>query len=306
VVATPVYLVHGVSIGVPPTRIRTPILRDSLIEPPQVLRCRALATGAVEVFVNELGGLVAIQEVGTAVDRAEAMAYYDEEQFGPAYVEALKVAGSVLHSPLDDFSFSYVWHARSDRIEYDWQYVSIPRADSHLVREATFASCLADIVDVEIRKLPLRRAGGEVDRAFVTQALDLFALAEPSQVWTSGHEIEMITGIFGAWKLDQRIRQLQARFDQASTGFSFFWEAAEHRREASITLGLAVIAVVALVQADKQIHEVLQVPTATVDKVILSVAAALVLLGICRTAAPLVRRFRARRSLREFRRELDR
>jgi len=185
---------------------------------------------------------------------------------------------------MKDLSFSFVWHAVDGPAAIEWKYVRLPTNERAILVEATLVWCLAEVVDTAIRRLPFDRAAGQIDRAFVTHALDLFALGQPEQVWTSESEIKRLNLFYKAWQLGERIRESRGRFDQAATSFSFFWEAAERRRETTLTLGLAVVAVVGLLQADKQLHLLTGVNVRTIDWAVVGLALVLIASVLWRAA----------------------
>lgn len=274
-----VYLVHGLGLEAPPLTLSVREQRDALASPPDALRYRLFHVQAeTRLIVSALGGLLLIQRVGEAADAQGAVSFYDAKTFDPAYAQARALASSFVGRELDDFSFSFLWWSSADAGRVEWNLVELPEDECALLIEATLIWCLADAVDASIKRLPLVRAAGQVDRGFISQALDLFALERPDQVWTSQREIERIAQFYDAWGLDDRIARLRMRFDQAASGFSFFWEAAERRRESTLALALAVVAVVGLLQADEQITRTTGVPVLTVDWLILAVALSLVLL----------------------------
>lgn len=265
--------------------LATQEVRDTLVDPPAALCYRWFPQDdSNAVVASALGGLVVVQEVGKTARREEAMSYYDNaDVFDPWYARAVELAAGFLEYDLDDLSFSFLWHALDGPTEVEWRYVRLPTSARPILLEATLVWCLAEVVDNAIRRLPLERAEGAIDRTFVTQALDLFALDNPQQVWTNQEEIEQASRLYEAWKLGERIAESRSRFDQAASGFSFFWEAAERRRETTLTLAVSVVAVVGLLQADQQLHRLTRLSVDTVDRSILALAIVLVLLIVWRT-----------------------
>jgi hypothetical protein len=280
-----VYLVHGIGLPVPPLSIERRDRRDSLVAPPSALQYRSFKIDPQNtIVVGALGGVVVVQSVGKAATRKEALRFYEDEQFEPSYLRAVEVATEFVGETIEDFSFSFLWRDVQEREQLGWQFVEMPAHDQPLLIEATLIWCLADVVDRGIKQLPLVRASGQVHLGFVAQALDLFALEHPDQVWTSEREIGEVRALYEAWNLGDRIAQLRARFDQAASGFSFFWEAAERRRETTLTLALAVVAVIGLLQADTQLHRVSRVSITVIDWAILLVAVGVSILTLWRAA----------------------
>ena len=279
------HLVHGVGLTAAPMKLGVRETRDTIVDPPAALRYRYFSEDDTSsVVLSALGGLLVVQEVGTAVTRDEALSFYNDAAiFDSWYAQAIELAAGIIENHIEDFSFSFVWHAADGPTEVEWYYVRLPRGERPLVLEATLIWCLADVVDAAIRELPIARAAGEVDQIFVSQALDLFAIGEPRQVWTSQHEIELIERFYDAWKLGDRIAESRGRFDQAATAFSFFWEAGERRRDMTLTVAVSVIAVVGLLQADQQLHRLTKLDVITVDWIVVSVAIGLILIVAWRT-----------------------
>lgn len=291
----PVYLIHGIGVEVPPLAMKHRDARDTLIAPPAALCYRtSTADASNTVVVSALGGVVVVQAVGRAATREAARAYYvDDTHFDPWYRRALEVAGGVIGEEPSDFSFSFLWWETDTRGAVGWELVEMPMADRPLLIETTLIWCLADVVDAAIKRLPLVRAKGDVPREFVSQALDLFSLEDPSQTWVNKQEIAAAQALYDAWRLGERISQLRARFDQAASGFSFYWEASERQRETTLTIALAVVAVVGLLQADSQLQRILGFSLEAIDLAILALALALSLWTLWR--ALLSRRIAERR-----------
>ncbi len=230
------------------------------------------------MVASALGGLLVIQQVDVALTREEALSFYEDPKiFDVWYARAVELAASFVEHDIEDFSFSFVWHAVDGPAEVEWQYVRLPLDRRSLLLEATLVWCLAEVVDNAIGELALVRADGDIDRTFVAQALDLFSLGVPQHVWTNQQEIEQIGCFYEAWKLSERIAEARGRFDQAASSFSFFWEAAERRRATTLTLAVAVVAVVGLLQADQQLHRVTGLHVDAVDWIILALAVAMIL-----------------------------
>jgi hypothetical protein len=251
--------------------------RDALVDPPPALSYRTFPQDSQNIVIaSGLGGLIVIQRVGEAATKAEAMSFYSDESFGPWYMRAVEIAASFTGREIRDFSFSFLWHDIDSPADIEWRYVRLSSAWRPLVIEATLVWCLAQVVDDAIRGIPLVRAAGQVDRSFVSQALDLFALGNPRQVWTNHDEITVLEQFYDSWRLRERITESRSRFDQAASGFSFYWEAAERRRETTLTLALAVVAVVGLLQADTQLQRITGLTAKTIDWAIVGLAALLV------------------------------
>lgn len=281
----PVFLVHGIGLDTPRLRIGERERRESLVSPPTALHYRVFDQDRAgdQVVVSARGAVVVLQRVGEADDAAAAQAFYGDALFGPAYRRAVTATAEFTGQAIEDLSFSFLWHAAPHSPDVGWSFVRLPIADRDILLEATLIWCLADVVDAAVRRLPMMRAAGDVDREFVGRALELFALERPEQVWTSQREIDVVRRLYSAWGLDERIADLRIRFDQAASGFSFFWEAAERRRDATVTLALSVVAVVGLLQADKQLDRVTGLGTTTVDWIIVVAAASLSVLAIWRS-----------------------
>jgi len=236
-----------------------------MVRPPDVLQYRSFALSAdLDLFVNALGGVVVIQRVGTAETRLEALKYYNTE-FEERYRRAVAHTRAFLDVRLRDFSFSYLWHAKDAEPEVAWQYVRVSQRQAVLLVEATLVWCLSEVVDDAIRRLPNMRAGGRVEPGFVDRAVDLFAVGDEVSVWTSAEEIDLLARFYDGWRLRERIRESRDRFDHAASAFAFHWESAERRRERVITLALAVVAVIGLLQADVQLARVTGVGIVAID-----------------------------------------
>lgn len=297
-----VYLIHGVGLPSWPLELTEWERRETLAAPPAALRYRVFEQDSSTLVASALGGLVVIQRVGDAASKREAIAYYEDDvQFDPWYQAAVACVDRFVGRPVAELSFSFVWHEADGDPEIGWRYVKLPGRDRSILLEATLVWCLAEVVDAAIRQLPLLRSAGRVDRAFVAHALDLFSLGRPAHVWTSQFEIETAELLYRGWRLGERIDDSRSRFDQAASSFAFFWEAAERRRETTLALALAVVAVVGLLQADQQLSRVTGMSVETVDWAIVMLAVVLVIATLWRAAiSPHLADAAARRRWREL------
>ncbi len=261
-----VYLVHGLGLTAAPMELAVREARDTLVDPPAALRYRCFRHDDRSfVVASALGGLLVVQDVGTAVTRQEALSFYDDATvFDPWYVQAVTLTAGFIGQDIKDLSFSFVWHAVDGPPEVDWQYVRLAPAARPLLLKATLVWCLAEVVDTPSGDFPscaprARSTGPTSPRLLTSSPSASLGRCGPAR--RRSRRLDGST-MRGSWATTSRRR---TRFDQAASGFSFFWEAAERHRETTLTLALAVLAVVGVLQADQQLHRLTELTVNVVE-----------------------------------------
>ena len=141
-----------------------------------------------------------------------------------------------------------------------------------LLCEAVFLYQLGELVAKSISDLPDLRRKGRVDPLLSAYTQDLFAASEPRDILTSAKEISAMGEYFEAWGLRARAESLKDRFSQVASSYTFYWEHAERRRDKIVNTLLAGVALVGLIQADRQLSAVLSIPVGAIDWALVGLA----------------------------------
>jgi hypothetical protein len=304
----PLFLVHSVNVDGVCLALDEYERRDTVVNPIAALRYQQLEAPGMDAYVSNYGTVVIVQEFGVAADEREARARYEnDELFDARYEAALRWARELSPRELSDLDFSFVWLAGSSRkVTWDFVVLEDRPANRAVLIEAVILFGLTKLVDKVISELPGARRRGTVDPNLEGYTQDLFSSLRPENYLTNAREIDLMKAFYDSWGLEGSIRLLRERFDQATSSYSFYWEHAERRRDVVLNLLLGVVAIVGLLQADRQLGELLDIPRRTVDWAIVATAAVMIVFALYRVAlAGRVEEYRSGRKTRELRKRLE-
>lgn len=274
------FLCHALTVPEISLRFDARHLHARMQRRPAVLRHRQLDDDEQRIWVNELGTVVALQPVHAASWREALTQLAPRDAFLARADAALAGARHVLGRAPDRFDFSVL--VRIEGTEHDLfigeDVVRLPEADSFALEVLVEALMLVEmcrVVESEISQLPRARVQGVSASEFVAHTQALFRLDRPQSVYPRPADATLMDAFYSAWEIPRRIERLKEHLTQTVSEYSFFWEQAERRRDTVMNTLLAVLAVLALLDADASLAEVTDRSELFIDRVILIFAGAL-------------------------------
>lgn len=300
------YFVNSVNTTGVYLQIKERESRDSLVAPLTALTYQRLNADEGQLYVNSFGTFVMIQEVERNATPSDATRLFRDadDVWESKYAHAIQAVNRFTPTTVDDFDFSFAWWAGSGSdLSVTWDLVQSDTSlvERQLLCEAVLLYQLGDLVAKAISDLPDLRRKGRVDPLLSAYTQDLFAAAEPRDFLTSAKEISAMGRYYEAWSLKARAESLKDRFDQVTSSYTFYWEHAERKRDKVVNTLLAGVALVGLIQADKQLSEVLSIPVEVIDWVLVGLAALVATVAVVQLAiVGRVRRWREARSSKKI------
>jgi hypothetical protein len=304
------YFVHSANLDELRLAIPEPEARSSLVPSYPVLQYQRLPGDGLPAWVNGFNAVVVFQRLTDVDDRAAAFEMFmSTDRFDALYPDAVERVDGLTPAAVTDLDFSFLCSFEVEaepRVE--WSQVVLPAfRPRHFVvlLEALFVFQLCKRTELAINALPARRAAGEPADMLAAYTESLFNLERPGEYNVSETDAAEMRLYYKAWGIGEYIERLRERFNQATANYAFVWEQAQSERTQLVNILLGTLALLALLQADRTLAELLGVKRLLLDWIIVALALLAVTWAIWRyTIVPALRRRRQRRQAEDALRRL--
>ena len=246
------YLCHTFELNTRLSSFKDWIKRESLPIAPKVLRYKKIKLGSSQLFVNQMGFIIAFQELKKVSNFEEAIDFYHtkfDRPYNRLCKELHKYFGT---NPICDSSF--IVEYGSEKLSVEWQISRIPSEKLFLTTliEALFIDELCRALERK-SDLFLKESSLAEDRLLAEYAQSLFPLAYPSGFLIGTLEINKMEIFFDKWKLGERVASLHQRFTESVMNTALYNGHLEKNRQNILNMILAAIAFISLSQVSEPI-----------------------------------------------------
>lgn len=246
------YFCHTFDLGTRLGPFKDWIKKEFYPNAPKIIRYLRINLDDSEIFVNQMGLVVAFQELKSASNYNEALEYYNtkyDEYFDSISTELCNYFGL---RPICDSSFMVEYGSK--KLSIKWRITKIPNTEFSLTTliEALFIDELCRVLerksDVFLKKTSLAE-----DRLVAEYAQSLFPVAYPSGFLVGNSEINQMEIYFKNWKLGERVASLHQRFTESVLNTALYNGHLEKNRQNILNMLIAAIAFISLAQVSEPI-----------------------------------------------------
>lgn len=266
------YLCHTFDLEVIFERFDHYIKRGTLSDPPRLLRYKKVDDYAVkekngrvigtEVFVNELGFVVALQKISNQCN-SDINRIYDED-FIELYQNMTHIISDLFgKKPFEESSCKlsvysqYNGESSANQPEISSEKIAIneDRISSVILIEALFIYQLCRTVKRKSELLLYNKS--LVSELICIEYIEaLFPFSEPGGYLVNEREKKQMKSFYEMWKMGDDINSLRARFSESITNISLYRSHIERNRQAMLDFTILGLTFLTLTQVSAPISEI--------------------------------------------------
>lgn len=254
------YFCHSFDVGTRLEFFENYLKRESLTSIPNALRYQNLKHKSLNLWINELGFLIAFQPLQNVDSLSKAYSEY-RNNFESHYATVLQEVESVVNKPIEAET-SFVVYLGSQEMVVDWKAVHIPNNDisKSILLEALFIDQICRTIDDRSRSFVEKTSLAE-ERLVVEYVENLFPLAIPAGFLVAKDEIDQMKKYYSAWQLSERVAAIRGRFAESVTNTALYRGHLNRHSQSAMNFLLTAIAILSLAQVSKAISDTLLVFT---------------------------------------------